>query len=291
MDKIKYLMDRFNTKHRKKMNRELQEEELRRWYKKETHETLDFDNIANFNQYIQYLKMNDNKDYKRMMSDKYLMRNYVKEHLGEKYLPKLYGVYDNANEIDFDKLPDSFVLKCNHGSGMNVIVKNKREINYHKICKQLNKWLKENFAFNHSGLELQYKDIKPKIICEEYLGGDLIDLQLWCSHGNVIFISYIRSPHGVNEKASFDTKWNELDFVTSLPKLKDKVQKPEKLNEAITIAKKVSKEMNFIRMDFYILKDGSLKISEFTFTPARGIVGWTPKSANEMIYQKILSSR
>lgn len=265
---------------------------LKKWFYNQTGQQIDFKDIKNFNQFIQWLKVFDNKKYKTNMTDKYAMRRYVKDNIGEEYLVRLYGVYDEYSEIVFEKLPQKFVLKCNHGCGMNVIVRDKDEIDNSSLKKQFNGWMRVNYAFEHyPGIEPQYRGIRPRIICEEYLGDNLVDIQFWCSRGEVLFISYIDHPHGENKKASFDEKWNRLDFVTSLPENKEIISKPKRLNEMLKIAKRVSADMEFLRFDFYILENGDVKISEFTFTPANGLVGWHPKSASEAMYKKILEIR
>ncbi|MBR3414639.1 hypothetical protein IKG73_01295 [Candidatus Saccharibacteria bacterium] len=287
-DKVRKVKRRLENKKYAATKEENYPKMLKKWYDSSTGEDLDFKNIENFNQYIQYSKIYNTTAEKRELSDKYRMRDFVKNNLGEKYLPRLYGVYKQFEDVDFENLPKSFVLKCNHGSGMNAIVKDKSKVDKKELKKEFSHWLKMNYAFCGMGLELQYKEIKPVIICEEYLGDNLVDIQFWCSYGEVLFISYIKSPHGENKKVSFSAKWEQLDFVTSLPRLEEKVARPKQLEEMLDIAKKVSRNMKFIRLDFYILDDGSVKISEFTFTPANGLVGWQPSEMNEKIYEQMM---
>ena len=263
------------------------EKKLKKWYKIKTNgEILDLKNPKNFNQVIQKLKLYDNNASKTAVVDKYLMRDKVKKEYGNKYLPLLIGVWNKFNEINYADLPNSFVLKCNHGSGWNEIVKDKSKWNMIEAKKKFNYWLKLNYAYLN-GFEMQYKNIKPKIICEEYLGDNIIDCQVYCSKGDILFISYIESPHGVNEKKSFDENWNELDFITSEPRLEGNIKKPKNLNEIIKISKDISKDYKFIRVDFYILEDGTIKISEFTFTPASGLLRWNPPNINAEMKDKI----
>ena len=263
------------------------EKKLKKWYKIKTNgEILDLKNPKNFNQVIQKLKLYDNNASKTALVDKYLMRDKVKKEYGNKYLPLLIGVWNKFNEINYADLPNSFVLKCNHGSGWNEIVKDKSKWNMIEAKKKFNYWLKLNYAYLN-GFEMQYKNIKPKIICEEYLGDNIIDCQVYCSKGDILFISYIESPHGVNEKKSFDENWNELDFITSEPRLEGNIKKPKNLNEIIKISKDISKDYKFIRVDFYILEDGTIKISEFTFTPASGLLRWNPPNINAEMKDKI----
>ena len=151
------------------------EEELKDWYKRRTKKELDLENPKTFNEKIQWLKLYDSTPIKTKLADKYLVREWVKEKIGEEYLVPLLGVWDKFDDIDFDKLPDKFVLKCNHGCGWNLIVTDKSKIDKVEAKKKFDKWMNTNFAFCN-GLELHYKNIQPKIIAEEYLennGGDL----------------------------------------------------------------------------------------------------------------------
>lgn len=233
----------------------------------------------NFNQKIQWLKLNDTTELKTLLADKYLMRSWVEQYIGEKYLVPLLGVWDNFEEINFEKLPDKFVLKCNHGSGFNHIELNKDKIDKKEVKKKFDEWTSLNFAFMN-GFELQYKNIKPKIICEEYLEENLTDCQVWCANGKILFIAYIKDPHGDNRKITFNENWKKLDFVTSKPIMEQEVEKPIMLEEIKEVANKISKSFKFVRVDFYITQHNQLKLSEITFTPASGVVRWYPESAN-----------
>lgn len=262
------------------------EKELKKWYYKLTKEKLDFNNLETFNQKIQWLKIHDNNPLREILCDKYSSRKWLEENIGEEYLVPLIGVWDRFDDIDFNLLPQKFVLKCNHGCAYNCIVENKKDIEPKNLKRKFNKWLKENYAFKN-GFELQYKNIKPKIICEEHLGENFVDCQFWCFNGNIEFISYIKSPHLNNEKISYDIKWNKLNFVTSNPILKEEVKKPTKFNKMKEIAELISKNFKFVRVDFYILENEDIKISEITFTPASGVVGWNPKETNNILGKKL----
>lgn len=251
------------------------------------HEKLNIKKPKTFNEKINWLKINrypyDNTVIQ--CTDKYLVREYLKNQGYDQYNVKILGAWDSTEKIEWDKLPQQFVLKCNHGSQYNIICKDKSKIDQNECMKKLKKWLKEDFGLI-SG-ELHYSKISRKIICEEYLGDDLVDFQVWCSYGKILFESYIKSPHGENCKMSFDTEWNKMDFVTSLPQLTEIPSKPIKLKEIKEISQKISKDFPFLRLDFYILNDGNIKISELTFSPSSGFVKWNPKEYNECIGELI----
>ena len=230
-----------------------------------------------FNEKINWLKIYKYPydDFVIECADKYRVRQYLHEKGLDKYIVDLIGVWDKPEQIDWKLLPQQFVIKCNHGMGYNIICKDKNKTDEKIVKKTLNKWIKEDFG-KVSG-ELHYSKIDRKIICEKYLGDNLIDIQFWCSYGKVLFISYINDPHGNNKKASFDEKWNRLNFVTSLPIMEDNnIKKPKKLNEMLKIAKNISSKLVFIRLDFYIINNEEIKISELSFTPASGFVRWNP---------------
>lgn len=283
---ILYAINSFNKNkdyyYYSKLNKKKYKKELKEWYYYRTGEILNYNNPENFNQKIQYLKLNDSNSLKTLLSDKYKCREWITDNIGKEYLVPLLGVWNKFDDIDFDKLPNKFVIKCNHGSGFNYIVKDKSKLNINELKEKVNKWMDTNFAFVN-GFEMHYKDIKPVIICEEYLGDNLIDLQAWCSNGKIMFFSYIYSPHGENKKATYDENWNPLDFYTSLPIYNGDCLKPKKLKSIKNIANKVSKNFKFVRVDFYITNSGKIFISEFTFTPASGYCGWSPSSANKTI--------
>lgn len=139
--------------------------ELIKWYEKRTNQKFDLENPKTFNDKIQWMKIYDSTPLKTKLTNKYLVREWVKEKIGEKYLVKLLGVWDSFNDINFDLLPNKFILKANHGCAMNIVVKNKSNLNISDARKEFNNWMNKNFAFHT--YEFQYLNIKPKIIAEE----------------------------------------------------------------------------------------------------------------------------
>ena len=142
---------------------------LKQWYKDKTGKILDLDDPKTFNEKIQWLKLNDRDPRKTVLSDKYLVREWIKEKIGEKYLIPTIGVWENAEDIDFSKLPDRFVLKCTHDSGGLVVCNDKSQLNYSKTKKWLNRRLKRNFYEYKK--EWPYKNVKARIIAEEFMEG------------------------------------------------------------------------------------------------------------------------
>ena len=125
------------------------ENELKQWFRKWTSETLDLENPKTFNEKIQWLKLYDSTSIKTKLADKYLVREWVAERIGEEYLIPLLGVWDSFDEIDFDALPDQFVLKANHGSGYNYIVEDKAKFCIEDARKKFERWIREEFSFRN----------------------------------------------------------------------------------------------------------------------------------------------
>ncbi len=260
---------------------------LKNWFKKYAGKTLDLENPQTLNEKIQWLKLYDSTPLKTQLTDKYLAREWVKERIGEKYLIPLLGTWDKFDEIDFDRLPAKFVLKANHGCGWNIIVKDKNTFDKAAAREKFNKWLNTNFAFVN-GLELHYKDIFPKIIAEQYLENDngyLYDYKVLCFNGKPHFILVDIERHTNHKRNVYDLDWNIQPF-SNYPKF-ETIDKPDNLDEMIFLAKTLSKDFALVRVDFYLLNDGSLKFGELTFTPASGQLWWDPPEYDLVLGQMI----
>ena len=210
----------FNYKLKKYCAPEMRPVMLKDWFFEKTGEILNLDNPQTFNEKIQWMKLYDSTPIKTRLADKYLVREWVKEKIGEEYLITLLGVWDNFDEIDFDKLPNQFVLKCNHGCGYNIIVKDKKTFNIENARKKINAWLREDFAFKY-GFEMHYSDIPRKIIAEKYIensDNDLYDYKVWCFNGKAQYVQFLseRNTDGL-KMAFYDRDWNKENFVYSYP--------------------------------------------------------------------------
>lgn len=270
-------------------NESIKREILGDWYYKATGNYIDFDNPKTFNEKIQWQKIYDNNQMKSDLSDKYAVREFVKERIGEQYLVPLLGVWNNFDEIDFSNLPDKFALKCNHGSGYNIIVKNKSNIDINKLRKTFNKWMNTDYSFQ-SGYELQYSTIKRRIIAEQFLSNranssentsDLYDYKFWCFNGKVHYIQFVSGRSQNNIKMSFyDSDWNIQDFVFNHPLDPVGVEKPKSLQLMISLAEKLASGFPHVRVDFYQLNDGTVIFGEMTFSSMSGLHNWTYPEIN-----------
>lgn len=265
------------------------EEELKLWYKRWTKKDLNLENPETFNEKIQWLKLYDSTPIKTQLTDKYLVRDYVKEKIGDEYLVPLLGVWDKFDDIDFDKLPDKFVLKCNHGSGWNLIVTDKNSIDKAEAKKKFDMWMNKNYMYQF-GLEFHYKNIVPKIIAEEYLendNNDLYDYKVWCDNGEPEYIMFLSNRKNGLKMSFFDKEWNLMPFHYSHPQHEEKIQKPKNLDKMIELSKKLSEGFPHVRVDFYILNDGSIKFGELTFTSLSGICRWNDEKYDRFLGDKI----
>lgn len=259
--------------------------ELARWYHASTGDTIDFNNPVTFNQKLQWCKVYDRNPLKTQLADKYLVRDWVSEKIGSKYLVPLLGVWDSFDEIDFSKLPNRYALKCNHGSGWNIIVDDKNPLDKSDAKRKIDFWMHENFAYK-AGFELHYKNIVPKIIAEEYMenyGGDIYDYKLYCFGGRVEYIHFLMDRKSELKMGYYDRDWNLQSFVHNHPRIDIDIEKPDNLDEMILLAEKLSEGFPYVRVDFYRLNDGTIKFGEMTFTPASGTQDWNPPETNYML--------
>ncbi|VYT79813.1 glycosyl transferase [Clostridium tertium] len=232
---------------------------------------------------MQYLKINKTfKEYKCYV-DKYLVRDFIEREIGEEYLVPLIGKYYSWDEVDFDILPEKFVLKANHSCGQNIICKDKSSIDKKKIKRKIKSWLHEDFYYRFR--EIQYKNIKPIILCEKYLedkSGNLMDYKFICSKGEAKYIQVDVDRYCGHKQKYYDTKWNELDWSYGFSKCTDIIEKPSKLDEMLEITMKLSKRFDFVRVDLYFVDD-RIYFGELSFTPSAGLLIFKPKEVNQII--------
>ena len=253
---------------------------MKDWFYEHTGEQLDLDNPQTYNQKIQWLKLYDSTPVKARLSDKYQVREWIKEKIGEEYLIPLLGVWDNFDDIDFNKLPDKFALKCNHGSGYNIIVKDKSKLDLAAVRRKVNEWMNEDYSFK-SGFELQYTLIPRKIVIEQYIenkNDDLYDYKFWCFDGEVKYIEFISGRYTNQKKLAFyDINWQKQNFLSDRAVLDDEViEKPDNFDLMVKLAETLSKGFNHVRVDFYDVNN-KIYFGEMTFTTSSGVCPWQPK--------------
>lgn len=241
---------------------------------------ISFDNPITFTEKRQWLKLYYQDKRQSLFTDKYEVRKHIKELLGEEYLiPLIYidgkDCFNSAKEIDFNKLPNSFVIKCTHGSHMNIIVKDKSQLPKHDIKKykrQLNKWLKINYAYLVA-LELHYKDIKPRIIIEKYIdmGNKVItDYKFFCFGGKPQFVGIFENRGSDNYQETYvDMSFKKMPFKLDCYQSNANITKPSTFDQMVKISRLLCEDFPMVRIDLYTL-NGAVFFGEITFTSAAG---------------------
>ena len=237
---------------------------------------LDLDNPKTFNEKLQWLKLNDRHEEYTQMVDKYEAKKYVANLIGEEYIIPTLGVYDSFDEIDFDKLPNQFVLKCTHNSGGIIICRDKASLDVPKARKQMTKWLKKNPFWTNR--EYPYKNVKPRIIAEQYMTNDglsqeLTDYKFFCFDGNADCVMVCLERHLNDTKFYFfDKDWNFLRLNIRGIEAPDNftIPKPKTMDKMFEIASKLSQGMKYVRIDLYEIRN-RVYFGEYTFFPDSGL--------------------
>ena len=246
-------------------------------------------NPKTFNEKLQWLKLNDRKPEYTMMVDKYEAKKYVADIIGDEYIIPTLGVWDKFDDIDFDKLPDKFVLKCTHDSEGLVIVKDKSKLNIAAARKKINSCLKHNFYY--IGREWPYKNVKPRIIAEPYLvdesGYELKDYKIFCFNGKAEYVE-VDFNRAIQHKLNpYDLDWNPLNFCDkSKNDYSADIKKPERLTDMIATAEKLSSNMKFLRVDMYSIYD-KFYVGELTLYPGSGFIAFEPEEVDLKLGEKL----
>lgn len=240
----------------------------------------DIENPKTFNEKLQWLKLYNEDPLLTKCSDKYLVREYVKEKITEEYLVPLLGVWDKPEDIDFDMLPDKFVLKVNWGSGQNIIVKDKSKLDIQEALQKLRKWMEPHSNHYYMGFEWCYKNIQPKIIAEEYIeqqNGPVYDYKFFCFNGNpqIMYIAVDSFDYSIMCINYYDINFNKLDLIKHYPNTENPLEKPVYWDNMIEISKKLSKDFPFARVDFFDTGK-KLFVGEITFYPGNGMDKFEP---------------
>lgn len=239
---------------------------------------LNLENPRTYNEKLQWLKLNDRKDEYTQMVDKYAVREYISKKIGEEYLIPLLGVWDSVDDIDFESLPNEFVLKCNHDSGGLVICKDKSKLDINEAKKKLSKAMKRDFyKFSR---EWPYKNVKRKIIAEKFMvdesGTELKDYKFFCFDGAVEYM-FIATDRPHDTKFDFyDMEYNHLPFKQGHPNAARDIQKPKAFDEMKKLAQELSKGIKQVRIDFYEI-NGKVYFGEITFFHYSGLTPFEPE--------------
>ncbi len=256
---------------------------LQLYYFAQFRKFINFKHPKTYNEKLNWLKINDrNLEYTKMV-DKYEAKKYAKSIIGEEYIIPNLGVWNRFDDIDFDKLPNQFVLKCTHDSEGLVIVKNKTTLDKVEAKKKIENAMKYNFYY--IGREFPYKNIKPRIIAEQYMEdkkyGELRDYKFFCFDGEPKAM-FIATDRGIGETKFdyYDLNFEHLNIRQHYPNSDKKIEKPINFEKMVELSKILSKGLKHVRVDFYEV-NGKLYFGEITFFHFSGLQPFIPNEWDE----------
>ncbi|MBC8213228.1 MAG: carbonic anhydrase [Candidatus Marinimicrobia bacterium] len=237
-------------------------------------------NPVRFTEKLQWYKLYYRNPLMTLCADKYKVREYIKSKKLDGILNHLIGVFENFDEIDFTSLPHRFVMKTTNGSGTNIICKDKSKFDIKDAKSKIETWLKRNnYA---SGREWCYKNIKPQIIIEEFLEDSmssfegLNDYKFFCFNGRIEYIAVDVNREIAHRRNLYNINWNYIKvYGNDACSFGDCLEKPKKIDEMLRVARKLSKDFPFARVDLYLVKN-KIIFGELTFYPWTGYVSFTP---------------
>lgn len=245
---------------------------------------LNFAAPATFNEKLHWLIRHHRDPVMTQLADKYAVRDYVAARLGSSFLNDLYGVWDDPTAIPFDALPESYVLKVNHGSGQNIFCRETARLNRPKIRAQLAQWLRRS-EYWHSR-EWAYKDIPPRILCERLLsdeqGNVPADYKIFCFNGQPGMIQVDIDRFAEHQRDLFDSEWQPLPFSLEYPPTGQAIPRPATLDVMLSAAKTLSQGFPFVRVDLYSIRDRVI-FGEMTWYPEGGLGHFMPESADRAL--------
>ena len=262
------------------------EEYLKKIYKKKMKKELNLKKPKTYNEKLQWLKLNDRNPLYKVLVDKYEVKEYVKKIIGEEYIIPTLGIWNRFDEIEFNKLPNKFVLKCTNDSGGIAICRDKNKFNKLKQKIRFSLYRKRNFYYRSR--EWPYKDIKQRIIAEEYLEdsryNELRDYKFFCFNGEpkLMFVASNRQGKGDTYFDFFDMNYNHLEIINGHPNAPTVPEKPINFDKMIDFSKKLSKDFSHVRVDFYEVNK-KLYFGELTFYHWSGLVPFEPQKWDEKI--------
>lgn len=251
---------------------------LKLLFKYKMHQKLDFKNVKTYNEKLQWLKLYDRKPFYTQLVDKYEVRKYVADKIGDEHLIPILGVWDKFDDIDFSKLPNEFVLKCTHDSGGLIICKNKAELDITNARKKINRCLKKKYYLNTR--EYPYKKVKLRIIAEKYMvdesGTELKDYKFFCFNGEPKAL-FVASNREIDTRFDFyDMNFNKISVMQHYKNAKQEIAKPIAFQELKKVAGQLSDGLRHVRIDLYDI-NGKIYFGEITFYHFSGLERFEPE--------------
>jgi hypothetical protein len=241
---------------------------------------LNIQNPRSLSEKIQWIKLNCDLERLAPLVDKYSVRTFVKKRISDKYLIPLVGVYERFDDIDIISLPEKFVIKATHGSGWNIIVEDKAQVNWKKVNAKMANWLKANYY--DITVEACYKNLQGRIIIEHYLAdhaGALKDYKFYCCNGEPVGLHVDIDRFGNDTYRVYDAQFNEFVKEKQNGNMPPLVSKPDKWDEMLDVCRKLSSGFSFVRVDLYYV-DEHIFFGELTFTPGSGLAPFDPVSSD-----------
>lgn len=243
-------------------------------------------NPENFNEKNNWRKLHDRNPLYTSMVDKIEIKSIIRERVGESYAFNLLGKWDSPEEIDFDKLPEKFVLKANHAGGV-IVCRDKNKFDSKKAIKELKSILRKNY-FNYSR-EWPYKNVKRRILCEEYMGENLTDFKNYCFNGKLGYTFVWENESRADGRkpeayfcGAYDREWKKSGIDIDYPSKDKMIEKPENYDEMVKVCEAMSGGIMFVRVDCYII-NSKVYVGEMTFFPWGGFMKFKDEKWNKLL--------
>jgi hypothetical protein len=247
------------------------------------HRWLNLRHPRTFNEKLQWLKLRYRDPLMRRCADKVAVRDYVAEQAGPDVLIPLLGTYTSAAAIDFQRLPKRFVLKANHGSGWNILCRDRETLDFARTRARLDAWLRTDFS--RIAREWVYEGIPPRLLCEEFLatatGEPPSDYKFFCFHGKPVFVQVDYDRFIRHERALYTADWKKLPCALEYALKEEPTPPPPMLTRMLELAGKLSAPFPFVRVDLYDL-EGRVYFGELTFFPGKGVERFRPRDYDEI---------
>jgi hypothetical protein len=244
---------------------------------------LDLKHPITYNEKLQWLKLNDRRPEYTKYVDKFEVQSHIRETIGEQYLIPLLGLYNSVEEIDWGSLPDRFVIKCTHGSGTNIICTDKNKLDIEEAKKKLNRWM--NRSWYWYGREWPYKNISPRIICQEFIsdtGKTPDDYKVLCFNGKAKFIEVHMDRFSDHRQDLYDEEWNKVSIIQGETPSELVYGKPACFEEMMRLSEKLAADMYHVRIDWFVVNE-RLYFGEITFYDGAGFYAFDEEEDDRMM--------
>ena len=260
---------------------ESDEKRIRRKYRSELGRDPNLDNPATYTEKVLWLNLRHRDPRQVICADKYAVRDWVAERVGEDLLVPLLGVYDEVDDIEFESLPDAFVIKATHGSGWNLIVPDKKSLDWVEARRSLQDWLSRSY-YAHKR-EWQYRDMPHRLIVEDFLadedGGIPSQYQFFCfrrADEQTILVQVDFDEHTNHRRDYYDLDWKRLPFTSRVPNSGREAPRPDRLDDMVDVVRRLAEDFPFVRVDLYLVQN-RIYFGELTFTSGGGMSSFEPE--------------